>query len=626
MPSIKKALRPYLEPLLGRSPASLLIRQSARRQWMVLTVMLGTGLVGSLSEGATLGVIFLAVGLMSGNSSESLSGLPVMQRVPWLSDWLHGFANWSTPMLFVLLLLLAVGLQALMSLCTYMNGVASGFFSARLNREVTDLLNRRILSFTYACAGSYRVGDLLKYAGTGGATVQGQISLANGLLLTLLQMFIYLGILISISPFLLIVAGFLAFALWYAQSKLLPRIRSNAYEGQKVSVELSVRITENIQGLRLLHSTGGLQEAVEGFHDLLADNERLGRRSAKLGNIITPFSALLPIIAIALIAGIGVFTFANRQSGVLPSLVTFVLALQRFNVRLGGLASLANGYAGSAAQVSRLNAILDDSDKKFIRNGGIRIDRLRDNIELNNVSLRYSSDLPKALRDIDLRIDRGCTVALVGPSGAGKSSIADLLVGLYEPTEGSIKIDGVDFRQLDLANWQKRLGVVSQDTFLFNDTIAKNIAFGSPGVIRSDIEEAAVMAQAAGFIEALPQGYETLVGERGYRLSGGQRQRLSLARALLRKPELLILDEATSALDTQSERLVQEAIEKFEEGHTVVVIAHRLSTIVNADLICVMEKGRIVERGSHQELLQSNGRYALLWRQQIQQRNPNQST
>jgi subfamily B ATP-binding cassette protein MsbA len=589
---------------------------------MLLAITLGTGLLGSLSEGATLGVIFLAVGLINGNSGGALAGLPVLQKVPWLSEWLEGFADWSSPMLFVLLLFLAVGLQLMMSICTYLNGLASGYFSARLNREVTDLLNRRILSFTYACASSYRVGDLLNYAGSGGTTVQGQITMANILLLTIIQMLVYLGILITISPFLLAVAVLLAIALWYAQSILLPRIRSNAFEGQRVGVELGVRITENIQGLRLLHSTGGLQESVEGFHELLTDNERLGRRSAKLGNIIGPFSALLPILAIAVIAGISVFTFSTRQSGVLPSLVTFVLALQRFNVRLGGLASLANGYASSAAQVTRLNAILDDSDKQFVRSGGIDFQSLHNCIELKNVGLKYSADLRDALSGIDIRIDRGSTVALVGPSGAGKSSIADLLVGLYEPTEGEILIDGIDLRQLDLSSWQKQLGVVSQDTFLFNATIAKNIAFGSPRVSRSDVEASAVMAQAAEFIEALPQGYDTLVGERGYRLSGGQRQRLSLARALLRKPELLILDEATSALDTQSERLVQEAIEEFEQGHTVLVIAHRLSTIVNADLICVMEQGRIVERGCHNDLLERNGRYAVLWQQQILLRKP----
>jgi ATP-binding cassette subfamily B protein/subfamily B ATP-binding cassette protein MsbA len=205
----------------------------------------------------------------------------------------------------------------------------------------------------------------------------------------------------------------------------------------------------------------------------------------------------------------------------------------------------------------------------------------------------------------------------VGSSGAGKSSIADLLIGLYEVTEGQILIDGMPLTDFDLISWQRRLGVVSQDTFLFNATIADNISHGTPNVSRAQIAEAAEKAQAASFISDLPDGYDTLIGERGYRLSGGQRQRLSLARAILRNPELLILDEATSALDTQSERLVQQAIEQFERQHTVLVIAHRLSTIVKANMICVMDKGQIVEQGSHQELLGKEGVYAGLWRQQV---------
>jgi ATP-binding cassette subfamily B protein/subfamily B ATP-binding cassette protein MsbA len=207
-------------------------------------------------------------------------------------------------------------------------------------------------------------------------------------------------------------------------------------------------------------------------------------------------------------------------------------------------------------------------------------------------------------------------LALVGPSGAGKTSIADLLTGLYAPTSGTIRIDGTSLDALDLASWQQRLGVVSQDTFLFNATIADNIAFGSPGATPAQIQTSCQAAQAAGFIESLPQGYDTLVGERGYRLSGGQRQRLSLARAILRDPELLILDEATSALDSQNERLVQEAIERFERNHTVLVIAHRLSTIVKADQILVLEGGRVVERGSHRSLLAERGAYHKLWEQQ----------
>ncbi len=242
---------------------------------------------------------------------------------------------------------------------------------------------------------------------------------------------------------------------------------------------------------------------------------------------------------------------------------------------------------------------------------------LRQGIRLEGVGLRYGAERPWVLRGIDLEIPRGRTVALVGASGAGKSSIADLLAGLYEPTEGRILIDGVDLRELDLASWQRRLGVVSQDTFLFNASLAENIGFGCPRASRSAIMVAAARAQAAGFIEQLPEGYDTLIGERGYRLSGGQRQRISLARAFLRDPELLILDEATSALDSASERLVQQAIEAFEREHTVLVIAHRLSTIVNADLIVVVDCGRIVERGRHGGLLERPGAYSDLWWRQV---------
>jgi ATP-binding cassette subfamily B protein/subfamily B ATP-binding cassette protein MsbA len=273
-------------------------------------------------------------------------------------------------------------------------------------------------------------------------------------------------------------------------------------------------------------------------------------------------------------------------------------------------------YANQSASVDRLNDILTDDDKQFARTGGRPFRSLQRGILLDNVSLQYGSGPAFALRNINLSIPSGHKVALVGPSGAGKSSIADLLVGLYDPTQGQILVDGVDLQEFDLASWQQHLGVVSQDTFLFNASIASNIAYGTPGASREEIERAAALAQAEGFIRALPEGFDTLVGERGYRLSGGQRQRLSLARALLRQPDVLILDEATSALDSHSERLVQEAIEQFEKGHTLLVIAHRLSTIVNADLICVMEHGEIRERGTHHELLAARGLYAALWQQQ----------
>jgi ATP-binding cassette subfamily B protein/subfamily B ATP-binding cassette protein MsbA len=281
---------------------------------------------------------------------------------------------------------------------------------------------------------------------------------------------------------------------------------------------------------------------------------------------------------------------------------------------------LANNFSrlsDNSARIDRLNEILSPAGKQFRRQAGVHFRKMEVGIQLEQVSLRYDPKLPLALSEISFSIPKGQVVALVGTSGAGKSSIADLLVGLYQPTSGRIMVDGLELNALELSSWQQKLGVVSQDTFLFNASLADNIAFGTPGADRSAVEAAAASAQALEFIRGLPDGFDTVVGERGYRLSGGQRQRISLARAIVRDPEFLILDEATSALDSQSEKLVQEAIERFEHNHTVLVIAHRLSTIVGADQILVLEAGRIIERGNHPDLLANRGAYSRLWNQQL---------
>lgn len=620
--------KPLRAPLTDQEPASRLIRHSAKKHWKLLALNFSTSLAASLSEGATLGIIFLSVSLISApeNSDWSkISFIGSLNQLPWLQDWLETALRTRTGRdgIFLVLLAFAVALQALMAATSYVNSISSAVMGSRMGTEITGKLNDRVLSLSFGCASRYRVGDLLNYVGSGGGTVQKEISLANGLLMNSLQLLIYLAILVAISPWLLLVAMAMAAAMQTVQKVLLPRIRRNSREQQVVNVELSSHQNEQIQGLRLLHSMGQLESSRTKLKMLLNESRRLSIRQSKLSNLVQPISNMLPIISIAVIASLSLLVFKDRSSGVLPSLVTFIIALQRLNQRVGSLTGLATSYAANSANVERLNDILRDDDKQFIRSGGAPFTDLKKGIQLENVSLRYAPDLPEALSCIQLSIERGQTVALVGSSGAGKSSIADLLTGLYEPTEGRILIDGIDFRDLNLSTWQQRLGVVSQDTFLFNASIASNIGFGVDNVTLEDIKSAAAKAQAAGFIAKMPEGYDTKIGERGYRLSGGQRQRISLARAILRKPELLILDEATSALDSQSERLVQQAIEQFERNHTVLVIAHRLSTIVNADVICVMAEGKILERGRHHELLSQSGLYAKLWSDQS--KHPQQS-
>lgn len=600
---------------VSQEPASRLIRRTALEQWKLLLLATVSTLGRALLEGVSLATVFLAVDLLSQGSAGAMSWQtkPLISRLPALVARLEGLAPTR---LFVGLILLAVALQLAQALLQFLNSASVGYLAARCNSRIRGLIHRRITALSFACASGYRVGDLTELAGTAPETVRREIEVSNALLIQVLMGLTYLLVLISLSPWLLLAAGLIALVVLLLQKQLLPRIRRTADRLTAASVAISSRLTEAIQGLRLLHSLGWLEAADASFQSQLGEQEAAQRRQALLLAVLDPISGLLPLLAMAAIAIVSVVAFGTRASGVMPSLVVFVLALQRLNMALSGIANSYSMLSTNAGDLQRLNGFLRPEDKEFRRLGGVPFVGMREGIRLEGVGLRYGADRPWVLRGIDLEIPRGSTVALVGASGAGKSSIADLLAGLYEPSEGRILIDGVGLGVLDLASWQRRLGVVSQDTFLFNASLAENIGYGCPGTNLAAVAVAAARAQAAGFIEALPDGYATLVGERGYRLSGGQRQRISLARAFLRDPELLILDEATSALDSASEQLVQRAIEAFEREHTVLVIAHRLSTIVNADQIVVVNGGRIVERGRHGELLDQRGLYWELWERQ----------
>ncbi len=609
MISIQSWLAPVLEAVRGQDPATQLMRRAARQQWRPLALNLGGSLVEAMSEGATLALLYLAVKLLTG-APESVAG--VQGRMAGLP-----FVPHLPPHVgFLLLIALAVALQAVQSLCRYWSQLANSYFAARCRALVTGLIHNRVLSLSYPCASHYKVGDLTSYAAQGPLAINTQIYLLGQLVMNGLLLLAYVMVLVSLSPWLVLAAILMAALIVAVQRKLMPSLGRQALAVVDAEVGISVRVTEDIQALRLLHSSGQRQAADRAVQSRLGDLERALRRRARINEVVGPLANFLPVVAIAVIAALAVLLFQTRGSGVLPSLLTFVVALQRLNTRIAGVSGTLNGIVMNKAQMDRLNEILSPVGKVFCREGGVPFQALEEGVRFDGVSLRYAPELPPALRDVSFQLPKGQVLALVGPSGAGKSSIADVLVGLYAPTEGEIWIDNTPLSTLDLVSWQQRLGVVSQDTFLFNATLAENIAFGTPGATAAAIARAATAAQAAEFIHDLPDGYDTLVGERGYRLSGGQRQRISLARAILRDPELLILDEATSALDTQSERLVQEAIEKFEHNHTLLVIAHRLSTIVRADQILVLDQGRVVERGNHSSLLAEGGLYAALWAQQ----------
>jgi subfamily B ATP-binding cassette protein MsbA len=293
-------------------------------------------------------------------------------------------------------------------------------------------------------------------------------------------------------------------------------------------------------------------------------------------------------------------------------LIAFLVYALRLLQPLKTLSQMPTTAQLSLAAAERLFEVLDSPSEKQTDTG--TLDRATFDRELRFEDVTFAYDGEPVLSHIDLSAKKGQIVALVGPSGAGKSTLVDLIPRFYPVTNGRITLDGIDTRSIRLPALRALTGIVSQDTVLFNDTVRNNIAYGAEGRFNDDrIRAAAEAANAHQFIAALPDGYDTLLGERGMRLSGGQRQRLAIARALLSDPPILILDEATSALDTESERLVQEAVDRLLRGRTVFVIAHRLSTIVHADQILFLDKGEIVERGTHAELLSARGAYHRLY-------------
>jgi subfamily B ATP-binding cassette protein MsbA len=322
---------------------------------------------------------------------------------------------------------------------------------------------------------------------------------------------------------------------------------------------------------------------------------RLDRISA----IVQPLSEVLTV---SLLLGILLIT-ATRTPGEMGILLTFLVLLYRLQPRIKQFDADRVALDTFSASVEEVRSLLDKSDKPYLRSGARTPASIEKAITFENVSLDYASGKGAALEQVSCSINFGETTAFVGPSGAGKSSLIRLICRLYDPSSGRLLIDGIPLSQLGLAWWRNQIAVVSQEVYLFNASVAENITYGKLDATRGELVEAARKAHALEFIKQLPDGFETMLGDRGVRLSGGQRQRLALARAFIRDPQILILDEATNSLDLISEGVVQDALEQFGRNRTVLIVAHRISTIEHADKIIVLDSGRIVETGTVTQLL-----------------------
>ncbi|MDZ7866936.1 ABC transporter transmembrane domain-containing protein [Acidovorax sp.] len=558
----------------------------------------------------------LAAGFALTLASTAATLVPPYLTIPLMDDILIPFQNGQQiePSLVLLYLsgLLASALAAwgLSWARTYILALVSERIGADLRTTTYEHLLR--LSLDYF--GGKRTGDLMARIGSETDRINVFLSLhALDFVTDVLMIMMTAAILFSINPWLALVTLVpLPFIAWMIHT-VRDRLRTGFEKIDRVWSEVTNVLADTIPGIRVVKAFAQEKREAQRFRDANQHNLEVNDKLNKTWSLFTPTVSLLTEIGLLVVWGFGIWLVSRNQITV-GVLTAFIAYIGRFYSRLDSMSRIVSVTQKAAAGAKRIFDILDHVSNVPDPAQPVKVDKVQGAIAMRNVGFRYGSRA--VIKGLDLDIRPGEMIGLVGHSGSGKSTLVNLISRFYDVSDGSIQVDGVDIRRFAVADYRRHIGLVLQEPFLFFGTIAENIAYGKPEATREEIVAAARAAHAHEFILRLPHGYDSLVGERGQGLSGGERQRISIARALLIDPRILILDEATSAVDTETEKEIQKALDNLVQGRTTIAIAHRLSTLRKADRLVVMDRGEVVEVGPHDELMEKQGAYWRLYEAQ----------
>ena len=504
-------------------------------------------------------------------------------------------------------------LAAVGAVLMYWNTIFSTVISSSIYKDiVTDIYNK-IQTLDMEYFSSKKIGDMMTRVMTDPSNINSIILEIFDMISEIIKVVFFLGIAFYIDFDLTLGVMVVTPILVITVRRYAKRLKRSGRQRQEALDGLNSKLQETLSGIRIIRAFATEEYEINNFKKKNNSLKKIAVRSARYNAKANSIMEALNYIIIALLLMFSGYRVLRAKNFTPGDFVTIIGAISSMYTPAKRAMTRFNAISVNLSSITRVSEILEEIPNIVNRPNCIKFENFLNDINFENVDFKYKDNPEKILKNINLTVKKGETVAFVGNSGGGKSTLVNLIPRFFDVSNGSIKIDGTDIRNYDIKSLRKAIGIVPQETFLFAGTILSNIRYGRQNATREEIVEAAMQANAHEFIESLPDGYDTEIGERGVKLSGGQKQRIAIARAILENPQILILDEATSALDNESEKLVQDALEKLMKGKTTFVIAHRLTTIENSNKIVVIQKGEIKEIGNHNELLSKNGIYKALY-------------